>query len=365
MDSFDALRRDISDLGHLLGDVLVEQEGAQLLELEEKIRALAKERRRETRRGPAAKQMQDAIEALDTGTAEQLARAFTHYFQLVNLAEQHHRTRRRRDYARAGQVQEGTFAHELGRIGATRDELQAVLAATKIELVFTAHPSEAQRRTVLEKHRRIADLLARRDRSDLTPEERTDTSVALREEVTSLWQTDELRREKPLVADEVKNTLFYLEEVLFPLVPSFYEALESAAAKVHGPLAIPRILTFGSWVGGDMDGNPNVTPQVALDTAFAMGARILQLYLNEISRLGSVLSQSRRRVQASSELPDSIEPYRAELTKIAAKLAARRDVLIAGRRDKSTAVDYGADAYLQPEELLADLAAITRSLEEN
>jgi len=207
-----------------------------------------------------------------------------------------------------------------------------VLAATKIELIFTAHPSEAQRRKVLEKHRRIADLLARRDRSELTPDERSDTNLALREEVASLRQTDELRREKPIAADEVGNTLFYLEEVLFPLVPRFYGALEAAASKVHGPLEIPRILTVGSWVGGDMDGNLNVTPQVALDTAFAMGARILQFYLSEITRLGSVLSQRRRRVEASKELPDSIEAYRAALTQIGAKLSARRDA--AGASDR-------------------------------
>ncbi|MBX3192778.1 MAG: phosphoenolpyruvate carboxylase, partial [Labilithrix sp.] len=220
-DPFDALRRDVSELGHVLGETLVEQEGPALLELEEQIRALAKERRKKGRRGAASRRMREAVEALDARDAERVARAFTHYFQLVNLAEQHHRTRRRRDHARAGELQRGSFADELRTLAArvTHEQLEGLLARTSIELVFTAHPTEAQRRTVLGKHRRIGQLLARRDRTELVPEEREQLARALREEVTILWQTDEIRSERPRVGDEVKNTLFYLEEVLYPLVP--------------------------------------------------------------------------------------------------------------------------------------------------
>ena len=169
---FDALRRDVSYLGRILGDTLVEQEGRDLLELEETIRSLAKARRAETSR-TTTEELIAIVRGLDTPNAEQVARAFTHYFQLVNLAEQHHRTRRRRDYAREGRAQPGSLEVVFGAIAkeATREQFVDLLQRALVELVFTAHPSEAQRRTVLEKHRRLAALIARRERAELTPAE--------------------------------------------------------------------------------------------------------------------------------------------------------------------------------------------------
>ena len=385
-DPFDALRRDISDLGHILGDTLVEQEGTPLLELEESIRALAKARRKRDRRGPSARSMQEIIASLDAPAAERVARAFTHYFQLVNLAEQHHRARRRRDYAREEEPQPGSLAFELRHLveRCSRGDLDALLARASIELVFTAHPSEAQRRTVLDKHRRIAQVLTRRDRSELVPEERARCEEVLREEVTTLWQTDEIRTEKPRVGDEVKNTLFYLEEVLFPLVPLFYEAFEREATAAFGEGArIPSsILRFGSWVGADMDGNPNVTPDVALDTAYAQAARVAGRYLDAFDALGQALSQSTRRVQASDALLASLaedalsmpafaaqleastkgEPYRKKLRFARARLEATRQALIDGRHARAGKLDLPAHAYAEPAALLADLALMARSL---
>ncbi|HSO34806.1 MAG TPA: phosphoenolpyruvate carboxylase [Labilithrix sp.] len=382
-DPFDALRRDISDLGHILGDTLVEQEGPGLLALEESIRALAKRRRKRDRRGPSAVSM---LEAIAAQTAEKVARAFTHYFQLVNLAEQHHRARRRRDYAREGRPQPGSFAFELPALAerSSRADLDALLARLSITLVFTAHPSEAQRRTVLGKQRRIAQLLARRDRSELVPEERARLDEALREEVTTLWQTDEIRSEKPRVGDEVKNTLFYLEEVLFPLVPRFFEALEREAAAAFGEGArVPSsILRFGSWVGADMDGNPNVTPEVALDTAYAQATRVLGRYLDSLDAIGEALSQSTQRVTVSDELLASLardelampgfaallaattkgEPYRKKVRFARARLEATRHALAEGRAAGSAQLALPEHAYLTPAALLADVALIARSL---
>ena len=359
--SNEPLRRDVNDLGRILGEVLVEQEGEELLALEERIRTLSKDGQRG--------EMERVIAALSDERAEDLARAFTHYFQLVNLAEQHHRTRRHRDYARAGQT---LLESELGGIDPAR--LASALGKTRIELVFTAHPSEAQRRTVLEKHRRIAHLLARRDRQELTPLEKEETARELREEITILWQTDEIRHEKPLVADEVKNTLFYLEEVLFPIIPRFYEAIERA---VPAGTNVPIILTFGSWVGADMDGNPNVTPEVAIDTGYAMGARILGLYLREISALGSVLSQSTRRTEIDdAKVGGDPEAYRERLSAIADKLETRRAALVAARQSTRASARPGAapptapteliageGGYLEPSALVADLESIASSLE--
>ena len=388
-DPFDALRRDINDLGHVLGDTLVEQEGEGLLELEESIRALAKLRRKRDRRGPFAASMLSIVSKLDARTAERVARAFTHYFQLVNLAEQHHRARRRRDYARELIPQPGSLAFELRRLAesCSRSQLDELLARATIELVFTAHPSEAQRRTVLDKHRRIANILTRRDRTELVPEERARLDDALREEVTTLWQTDEIRSEKPRVGDEVKNTLFYLEEVLFPLVPGFYEVFEREAAAAFGEgMRIPStLLRFGSWVGADMDGNPNVTPEVALDTAFAQASRVAGRYLDALDALGQALSQSTRRVTASPDLLASLErdthdmpdfadrletttkdePYRKKLRFARARLEATRQALVDGRSAHATKVDLPAHAYQAPAALLADLELIARSLAEN
>jgi phosphoenolpyruvate carboxylase len=174
-DPSDLLRRDVSMLGHLLGDTLIEQEGREFFDLEERIRALTKRRRGATGRARArdTTELREAIAALTTTDAERVARAFAHYFQVVNLAEQHHRVRRSRDHERSGALQKGSLAalapvlaHHAGRA-----QVEELLSGASIDLVLTAHPTEAQRRTVLDKHRRIADLLDRLDREQPTPAE--------------------------------------------------------------------------------------------------------------------------------------------------------------------------------------------------
>lgn len=393
-DPFDALRRDVSYLGHVLGDTLVEQDGQGLLDLEETIRALAKERRARELRGEheaakeTATELLDCVRSLETSIAERVARAFTHYFQLVNLAEQHHRTRRRRDYAREGRPQPDSLEAVFSRIATKipRERFEEVLARAMVELVFTAHPSEAQRRTVLEKHRRVVALLARRDRAELTPPEARDVDAAIREEVATLWQTDEIRQQKPRVADEVKNALFYLEEILFPLVPRFYEALEGACEAAFGaPTSVPCVLRFGSWVGADMDGNPNVTPEVAVDTALAQVTRVIDLYLEEVKELGWALSQSTLRVGVSERLMASLdddaeampelaralerttyhEPYRRKASFVLERLRATRAAVATVREAHCGEPEIPPHAYDGPAELLFDLELMRRSLEKN
>ncbi|TAK32370.1 MAG: phosphoenolpyruvate carboxylase [Myxococcaceae bacterium] len=388
-DPFDSLRRDVTYLGHVLGDTLVEQGGAGLLAVEEEVRALAKARR-STRRGPATEALRSALGLLDLRTAESVARAFAHYFQLVNLAEQHHRVRRRRQHAREETAQPGSLVDTLRGLSATvpRPALQALLERASLELVFTAHPTEAQRRTVLDKHRRIAEQLARRDLAEgLTPRELDAVDAAIREEVTTLWQTDEIRNERPRVGDEVKNTLFYLEEVLHPIVPRFYAELDEAIAAEYGVgVRVPSFLRFGSWVGADMDGNPNVTPDVAVDTALAQATRVLALHVRELSELGDALSQSARVVPASDELRRSIEadearlpgaarelrerassePYRRKLSFMELRVTATRDALLRARRHGRAAapLELGV-GYARPDELAGDLSVLERSLWEH
>lgn len=390
-DPFDALRRDVSFLGRILGDTLVEQEGKELFDLEETIRALAKERRTEPG-SDATSKLEAKVRALDTDVAERVARAFTHYFQLVNLAEQHHRTRRRRDYARGGKPQPGSLEVAFAEMARETPlaKLTELLERTAIELVFTAHPSEAQRRTVLEKHRRLVSLLARRERTETTPAEAARIEAAFREEIATLWQTDEIRQEKPRVGDEVKNVLFYLEEILFPLVPHFYEAVEEAASKAYGaPVTIPAILRFGSWVGADMDGNPNVTPDVAVDTGLAQASRVLERYVHEVDALGAALSQSTRRTKVGDDLLASIErdaqampvlaralegttrhePYRRKLRYVRERLEATRAALVAYReadpKRRGDTPAFPSHAYDGPQAFVADLELVRASLAAN
>jgi phosphoenolpyruvate carboxylase len=383
------LRRDVNTLGHLLGDTLVEQEGRAFFDLEEHIRALAKRGRGASGRARAESTaaLRDVIRALDVPAAERVARAFAHYFQIVNLAEHYHRVRRGREHERAGETEPGSLAALssllAGRV--PREEIERLLSQASIELVLTAHPTEAQRRTVLDKHRHIAELLDHLDREQPTPAEERALRGGLREEITRLWQTDEIRHERPRVGDEVKNALFYLEEILYPLVPVTYATLEETLATAYGgPVDVPPLLRFGSWVGADMDGNPNVTPEVAVDTALAHAARAVALHVREVLRLGASLSQSTRRVAVAPELIASLardraanperaaaveartqdEPYRRKLRWIEAKLAATHEALVVSRAtgERATTRLFG---YHSPEALLEDLRVIERSLAAN
>lgn len=386
-DPFAPLRRDVDTLGRLLGETLVEQAGRSFFELEETLRALAKRRRATTgaERMRTTGDLRERVRSLDVATAEGISRAFAHYFQLVNLAEQHHRVRRGRDHDRAGEIDPGSLAALSHVLSARvkRDAVEALLAHASIELVLTAHPTEAQRRTVLDKHRAIAALLDRLDVEQPSPSEERVLRRSLREEITILWQTDEIRHERPRVGDEVKNALFYLEEILHPLVPRIYARLEETVAAAYGTrIVVPPLLRFGSWVGADMDGNPNVTPDVAVDTAMAHAARAVALHLAQVRTLGAALSQSTRRVAVSEELLESLareraahperadgvevrtqdEPYRRKLRWIEAKLEATHGAFVAARahRDRTGALLFG---YASPEALLADLRVIERSLE--
>ncbi len=380
----EALRRDVRRLGQMLGETLRAQEGQEFFEKEEQIRGLAKLRRKEGRRR-RTEALIAAIGSLDERAQEGIARAFAHYFQLVNLAEQHHRVRRRREVLREGVFQTGSLAAVVPTLPARASlhEISVLLSRASIELVFTAHPTEAQRRTVLDKHRRMAKAMGGLDRVDLTPDERARCTSLLRQEITILWQTDEVRHERPRVADEVKNALFYLEEILYPLVPRIYERLESILALAYGTnIEVPPLLRFGSWVGADMDGNPNVTAAIAVDTALAHAARATGLHVRELGRLGDILSQSTRCIGVSQELLASIErdrdalpmladtveprthhePYRRKLRWMEARLGLTRDAFLRARQGESTEWRQG---YRSPRELLDDLAILERSLEEN
>jgi phosphoenolpyruvate carboxylase len=328
------LRSDVHSLGRILGEVLIEQEGEPLYALEERVRKLAILRRRGPAEERAARtaELTALLAELPLEHAIVIIRAFATYFRLVNLAEQNHRIRRTRAHARDrdGRPQRGSIRAVLEsakEAGVSADAARAAIAALEVTLTLTAHPTEAARRTILEKLYRIAHRLEERDQCSLTPQEIADAREAIRDEITGLWQTDEVRRERPSVGDEVKNVLFYVEEILWDLMLRLPDELDRAFERVYGTRLglVQTPLRIHTWVGGDMDGNPNVTPEVLEDSILAHQARGLRRLLRAVGDLGGSLSQSDRYVRAPEALLASIKEDARRMPRIAAEQGPRTE----------------------------------------
>jgi len=326
------LRRDVRYLGRLLGEVLVEQEGVDVFDLEERVRTLAIRRRRGPRDGRAAAEAEliRLLADLPMAQAEPVIRAFSVYFELVNLAEQHHRIRRNRAHLRDPDEppQRGSLAAILQMArerGVPAERVREVLRTLEVTLTLTAHPTQAARRTILDKLDRIANVLETRERCELTPHEAAHALERVREEIGALWQTDEVRRERPAVGDEVKNVVWYVEQVLWELIPEVPHALQIGFERAYGePLGFsPSPLRLHSWVGGDMDGNPRVTPDVLEDAIRAHQARALRRILATVRQLGGALSQSSRYVDVPPALLASIERDECRMPEVASEFAPR------------------------------------------
>ena len=376
--------------------MLIDLEGEALFTLEERIRKLAILRRRGPReeRGAAAIALQTELAALTPEQAAPVIRAFSLYFRLVNLAEQHHRIRRARAHASqaGGRPQRGSLAAIMltaKEAGVSASRMRDAIASLDITLTFTAHPSEATRRTVLEKLYRVAHILEQYDRCRLTAAEKDDATREVREEIATLWHTDEVRRERPRVGDEVKNVAWYIEEVLWNLLPAVPRQLARAFEHAYGEkLESYRVpVRIHSWVGGDMDGNPFVTPEVLDDAMRAYEARGLRRLLAAARELGGALSQSSRYAIPSAELLASIEhdrlrmpdiaqgelersegePWRRKLRFIEARLAAslaavERDRELTRRSLPPAPDPKNAHLYRDAAELETDLALVADSL---
>jgi len=322
------LRDDVHLLGDLLGRTLRAQEGEGLFEMVERVRALAKS----GRAGNAQdfERLAELLAARPTSEALPVARAFAHFLSLANVAEQHHRVRRRRDYLRDPEArpQPGSFEEVLARLreqGVGAEDLFQAVAGLRIELVLTAHPTEVVRRTLLQKYTRIGDLLARQDRPDLTIPERRETVDELRREITAAWETDEVRHARPTPLDEVKGGLFIFEQSLWEALPRYLRALDRAL-HAHTGRALPldaAPMRFGSWIGGDRDGNPSVTAAVTADACLLARWVAADLYLREIDALRSELSMA----SGSADMPAVAEPYRAVLKPVRERLRATRDAI--------------------------------------
>jgi phosphoenolpyruvate carboxylase len=307
--------------------------------------------------------------------AETLVRAFATYFEVVNLAERIHRIRRRRDYLRgASDPQEGSLEATVARLaaaGVTPVQTDALLQRLRIEPVFTAHPTEATRRTLLEKEQVIGRLLVERLDPSRTPDEERAALGRIREEVTGAWQTDPHPSARPTVMDELENVVFYLTDVVYRIVPPFYEELERAVHKVYD-VAVPPptrpILRFGSWVGGDMDGNPSVGAET-LRAAFARQRElVLGRYRREAAELARRLSQSGALTGVSDAVRERVATYGAQFPKALAAIPPRyHDMpyrvlfgLMAARLEATRRA--APDAYAGPDELARDLGVVIASL---
>ena len=286
------LSEQIHLLGDLLGRTIEEQEGRGLFERVEEARALAKSSRAgET---GAREQLLTLAHGLSLPEARGVVKSFTTYFQLVNLAEEQERVRvlheRSLEAAADGRPigeSAGAAVRQLASEGVTADQMQAVLDRLYVQPVLTAHPTEAKRRTILAKLRRIATGLARLDFSTLTPEQQRDVLEGIGEEIVALWQSDETRLRQPSVLDEVRNGLYFFDEVLFDLAPVLYRSLDDALAEAYPDrrFTVPPFLRFGSWIGGDRDGNPFVTVAITEETLREHKATVLKLYQRSLDRM--------------------------------------------------------------------------------
>jgi len=310
-----ALRRDVRTLGAMIGELIAEQGGEELFVFVENAR-LRSIRRREGNEKPG-EELAELVRNLDPKFALSVIRSFSTYFQIVNTAEKVHRIRRRREYLRdVGQSQPGSLEDTLVKLkasGMDADGLQTLFDSLHIEPVFTAHPTEPTRRTILRKEQQIVRHLIDMLNPTMTPQETAAALANIRLLITTAWQTDENPSERMAVADEREHVLFFVSDVLYRAMPPFYEDIESALRRIYGAdaegIRVPDMVNFASWVGGDMDGNPNVNAKTIRETLARQRSLILNLYYNECSTLAAKLSQSIDRVAVSGTLLAKIDEY--------------------------------------------------------
>jgi phosphoenolpyruvate carboxylase len=315
-DKDQALRDDVRTLGAMVGDLIKEQGGDELFDFVENARRRSI-RRREGNEKPG-EELSKLVENLDPDLALQVIRSFSTYFQMVNTAEKVHRIRRRREYLReVGHYQPGGFEDTLVKLkasGMTADELQELINTLSIEPVFTAHPTEPTRRTILRKEQNIVRYLVDLLDPTMTAQETHACLANIRLLITTGWQTDEHPSEQMTVADELEHILFFMTDVLYRSTPPFYEDIKMALSRIYGKdgerITVPSILHYASWVGGDMDGNPNVNAKTIRATLARQRSLILDLYFNECAAISAKLSQTTERVGFSEPIIAKIDEYR-------------------------------------------------------
>jgi phosphoenolpyruvate carboxylase len=363
-DSFDRLRDEVRLLGTLLGDVIAEAGGQELFADVERLRRAA----RDARRGGDRDEPRRIADELSPERAEQVARAFAVLFHLVNLAEERHRVRVLRSRDRAGAPPpEDSIAAAAATMGAA--ELQAVLDDLEVHPVLTAHPTEARRRAVVTALGRIAAEMERWDDARLGDSEREDARRRLLEEIATLWRTALLRRRRLEPLDEVRTTMAVFDETLFRLAPALYRATEAALADAGVVAAVPAYLRWGSWVGGDRDGNPHVTADVTRATVDVQADHVLRALENATTRIARALTLDVEDAAPSAELARRLDRDRLAHPAVFADIAPstagqphRQFLVLVARRVAATRLRHSDLAYRAPEDLLADVHLLQMSL---
>ncbi|MDP2963153.1 MAG: phosphoenolpyruvate carboxylase [Sulfurimicrobium sp.] len=384
------LRARVKLFGNLLGNVLKTQEDGHVLAAVEALRK-GYIRLRKTGDPRLRLQLEKLVGALDPETLTHVVRAFSTYFSLVNLAEESYQHQIRRAQVRGGgALWTGSFdatLREFHAQGITAAQLQILLDKAAYIPVLTAHPTESKRRTIMEHLRRIFLTGEQLDDPRAGKGQLRELTRQLEQQIQTLWKTDEVRTNKPQVRDEIKNGLFYFRESLFKAVPETYRYLEKAIERVYGPelaegeqIRIPNILRFGSWIGGDRDGNPFVTPDTTVLALRLHKREILRHYLNEVSALSHVLTHSKRLCTISESMNESLlqdeqrfpavfgdfpqrfgqEPYRRKLYVMRHRL--RHGLSMLDAELEGRAGTPFADAYQSEQEFLTDLYLIRDSL---
>ncbi len=303
-DPNNPLSADIRLLGNLLGGIIKEQQGEVVFSLVEEVRASAKARRS----GNPAEYLTALISGTNLEQKRSLIKAFSNYFQLINIAEDQQRIRALRDRERKdGQLGESINAavHELAEAGLSAAGMRALLGKIRVRLVLTAHPSEAKRKEVLIKLRDIAEMMALLENKDLLKRERQNYEAAITRRIEQLWQIQPTRATRATVKDEVDFGLYFLTSVIMEVVVALYEDLQTdleAAYPGEDWSDLPPILRFASWIGGDRDGNPNVSPEATLETMQTLREAVKQVYINDVVYLRDRLTQSTEEVKVSDEL---------------------------------------------------------------
>ena len=376
-DKHQALRDDVRTLGTLVGELLKDQGGDELFDVVETAR-LRSIRRREGNEIPG-EGLAELVGDLDLSLAMQVIRAFSTYFQMVNTAEKVHRIRRRRAYLQeVGQYQPGGLEETMVKLkaaGLDLPALQNLLNRICIEPVFTAHPTEPTRRTILRKEQRIVSHLIDMLNPTMTVQETHTCLENIKLEMTTGWQTDENPSEQMTVADELEHVMFFMTDVLYRAMPPFYEDIENAAIRVYGDegkqLQVPGMIRFASWVGGDMDGNPNVNAKTIRSTLARQRSLVLDLYYRECRKLSAKLSQSIRRIAVDPVILSKIEHYRSMFQQAYHAVPARhRDMpyrvflrLVQARLQAT--YDDDAYPYENVSQFRADIQLVAQSLDAN
>ncbi|EMA23136.1 MULTISPECIES: phosphoenolpyruvate carboxylase [Haloarcula] len=366
------INQDVRELGALLGEVLEAQTSTEAFETVETIRTSCIDYRRgdaETR-----DEVHRALNRLNPETQDIVARAFTTYFELINLAEERERVREIREGSQEGVLADSVeeAVRDLAERGADPEEFEQVLEDVLIQPTFTAHPTEARRKTVKAKLRSVARDIERLDERRLTEREQKRIERNLDAEVTSLWQTPQVRDRRPEVTDEALNVQWYLENVLFDVIDEVYDELEHTLEDVYDEdIDIDTLYEFRSWAGSDRDGNPFVTTEVTEETLERQRDTVLPLYRNKLKELSGVLSQDASNIATDALFNERLDRHKSRLPGIATEAEERypdepyRQKLRLMRESVIRVSDVRQGGYENDEELLTDLRVIADSLREN